>query len=153
MGGGVSVQQVIQDGDKGLWRRVVSVEEHEKYQSKYLAYTSKKTKREAYKATKAELMDNWSRGYSDSAAKVLERWGACIVKKLLLVRTFQCSSYSGDSNSDCTEFSEKLMTADNCERLARSRKRDQLFTTALWFQLDERFWVSVEKKEVIHMCS
>ena len=43
------------------------------------------------------------------------------------------------------------MTADNCDRLARSMKRDQLFTTSLWFQLDERLWVSVEKKDVVHM--
>ena len=142
----MSIQQVVQEGDKDLWRRVVSVEEHEKYQNKYLAYRHNKTKLESYKATKADLISDWNNGYTEAASKVLERWGKCVVKKVLIMRTFQsncCSSYN--------EFNENSMTADNCDRIARSMKRDELFTTALWFQLDERLWVSVEKKDVIHM--
>ena len=171
MGGGVSVQHVIQDQDKDLWRRVISVDEHDKYQNTYLTNRNNKTKLESYKATKAELLNNWNNDYSEAALKVIERWGKCIVNKILLVRTFQTSSCydssngssssssssrysssrSSSSNKNYNQFYEKSMTADNCDRLARSMKRDQLFTTSLWFQLDERLWVSVEKKDVVHM--
>ena len=154
MGGGASVplQYVIPEKDRDLWRRVISVEEHEKYQSTFLAHRSNKlTSRESYRATKAELLSNWCSDYSDTASNILERWGSCIVEKLLLVRTLQTNIQVSAGSSSGTAFSEKSMTANKCDRLARSKKRDQLFTTELWFQLGDRLWISVEKKDVIFM--
>ena len=143
MGAGASISSVLKPADAELWSRVVQLGQHERMRDIYIHLNrSGKFKETCYETVKKEVITEWAKGYPETVAKVLERWGYAKVTKMEIHRSIPRK----------TLMKLRADTVDIKKRVEGSGlPRDKFFTTSLWLQLNGRLWILVEKKNSIFM--